>query len=128
MCVKGNVGLLPNQAMLSKPSPDNLFEDNFSVAFLKNGWVVACCAVTRLHLGRRMLQDGHGEHGHLVSGRLVQVLPPAPQRELTFSTLHAFVQVFAGSQASGSGGLYLLLCGAGWQVKAFASAIVHARV
>eukprot|EP00434_Breviolum_minutum_P026931 symbB.v1.2.023807.t1/scaffold2161.1/size87477/5 len=48
-CLKGNVGLLPNQ-------------DNFSIAYLKNGWTIACCA------------DGHGVQGHLVSSRIVQTL------------------------------------------------------
>lgn len=47
--MKGNVGLLPDQ-------------DNFSVAYLKNGWTLACCA------------DGHGVYGHMVSSRLVQNL------------------------------------------------------
>jgi len=52
-CTKGSKGFrdtTPNQ-------------DNFSIAFFKNGFSLACC------------MDGHGPFGHMVSTRAVQTVP-----------------------------------------------------
>lgn len=52
-CTKGSKGFrdtTPNQ-------------DNFSLAYFKNGWTMACC------------MDGHGPFGHIVSTRAVQTVP-----------------------------------------------------
>eukprot|EP00931_Biecheleriopsis_adriatica_P030321 TRINITY_DN17883_c0_g1_i2.p1 TRINITY_DN17883_c0_g1~~TRINITY_DN17883_c0_g1_i2.p1 ORF type:complete len:391 (+),score=89.98 TRINITY_DN17883_c0_g1_i2:111-1283(+) len=38
-------------------------EDDFAIAYLQNGWKLACCV------------DGHGSNGHLVSNRAANVLP-----------------------------------------------------
>ena len=57
------------------------------MVYLKNGWAVACCAATWLtptfangHASTPCAaEDGHGVHGHLVSGRLVQNLSQCAQ-------------------------------------------------
>jgi len=52
-CLKGCKGV-------GDKSPN---QDNFSYAYFKNGWAIACC------------MDGHGPFGHLVATRCVQTVP-----------------------------------------------------
>mmetsp|Transcript_54823 Transcript_54823/g.175777 ORF Transcript_54823/g.175777 Transcript_54823/m.175777 type:complete len:452 (-) Transcript_54823:163-1518(-) len=101
-CTKGSKGFrdtTPNQ-------------DNFSFAFFKNGYTLACC------------MDGHGPYGHMVSARAVQTVPYYLHHSSHFpgNMEEALVEAFERSQKE----IVASALQEGWDVQASGSTAVAA--
>ncbi|CAJ1423716.1 unnamed protein product, partial [Effrenium voratum] len=101
LCSKGNANFLPNQ-------------DNFCIAYLKNGWTLAICA------------DGHGIYGQLISTRVVQTLAYAVVHELAGQEEHQFIPALEAAFDFVQKDLHSHATKFGWDCEGSGSAIAMA--